>query len=56
MPNAEWTLAPGTLDSDEEENEYNPVGYWLSNTETNSVFIMPEDLESVYELIKRMRP
>lgn len=51
MANAPFTLMRGLLDAEDDAHEYNPEGYWLSNTETNSVFILPEDLYKVRELI-----
>ena len=51
MPNAPWTLTKGLCFQDDDACEYNPEGFWLGNTEVNQIFILPEDLEKVSDLL-----
>lgn len=46
-----WTITVGPIEREEEENEYNISGVWLGNTEINQVFILPEDVAQVVELL-----
>jgi hypothetical protein len=50
-----WELTEGFLLADDEEHEYNPRGYWLHNTEVNAVFILPEDVEQIKQLLASLR-
>lgn len=51
-----WTLVEGPVDCEEDEDEYNPAGLWLGNKETNQVFILPKDFETVRALLNASAP
>jgi len=46
-----WELVTAPLDCEEDEDEYNPRGFWLGNKETNRVFILPGDMGVVRRLL-----
>lgn len=49
--NKPFQIVEGPVDRDEDGGEYNPWGLWLGNTEINQIFIFPEDLEQIRDLI-----